>query len=108
MPGINSIGTDAPAAQEDAMDTTPDSVYNLPGNGLGPDNPHPDNTNTAVEGGYDDFANFPLDMDTFLAESTGQYSGHPGLALGFDNEHDWSEGGAIDFLDGYFFGGVGT
>ena len=90
------------------MDTTPDSVYNLPANGLGPDSSHPENISTDGEGAYDHFASFPLDMDTFLADSTGQYSGQPGLALGFDNEHDWSEGGAVGFLDEYFFSRIGT
>ena len=90
------------------MDTTADASYHFQGNGLGPGDGHPDNITTDADAAYDDFANFPLDMDAFLADSTGLYSGHPGLALGFDNEHDWSEGGAVDFLDGYFFGGVGT
>ena len=45
------------------------------------------------------------DIDSLLADTTATYNGHPGLTLGFDSEHNWSEGGQLDLLDGFFFGG---
>jgi len=51
---------------------------------------------------------FPSDMDFLLADTTAQYTGNPGLSLGFDSEHDWSEGAGVDLFDGFFFGGQGN
>ena len=45
------------------------------------------------------------DIDSLLAESTQSYTGHPGLSLGFDSEHDWNDGAGVDLFEGYFFGG---
>lgn len=67
------------------------------GNGLGYPNP--------VAHAPD--CSFPGDMDFLLADTTAQYTGNTGLSLGFDSEHDWSEGAGVDLFDGFFFGGPG-
>ena len=56
-------------------------------------------------GSYDNYG-FTDDIDSLLADTTATYNGHPGFTLGFHSEHDWSEGGGMDFLDGFFFGGA--
>jgi len=50
---------------------------------------------------------FPGGMDFLLADTSAQYTGNTGLSLGFDSEHDWSEGAGVDLFDGFFFGGQG-
>lgn len=74
-------------------------TYNLPANNMMP------MAQQAGQGGYDIYG-FNSDIDSLLAESTAQYTGQPGYSLGFDSEHDWSEGGGADLFDGFFFGGA--
>ena len=38
----------------------------------------------------------------------GTFTNQPGLALGFDTEHDWSEGGGMDLFEGFFFGNTAS
>ncbi|MCJ1435347.1 Fungal specific transcription factor [Xylographa pallens] len=57
--------------------------------------------------GYDCFGYHHSEIDSLLADSTAQYPGQPGYSLGFDSEHDWSEGAGPDLFDGFFFGGGG-
>ena len=45
------------------------------------------------------------EIDSLLADTTATYNGQPGLTLGFDSEHNWSDGGQLDLFDGFFFGG---
>jgi hypothetical protein len=54
-----------------------------------------------------DALGFHNDLDALLGEHTAAYSGHGGLSLGFDTEHDWNDGWGPDFMDGYWFGGGG-
>ncbi|MCJ1284660.1 Fungal specific transcription factor [Xylographa opegraphella] len=56
---------------------------------------------------FDPFAYDDPDIGSLLADSTGQYVGQPGYGLGFDSEHDWSEGVGVDLFEGFFFGGGG-
>ena len=105
----NDMGMAAKFSSSDGnvMDAMSDAAY-APNDDLASGSTNQDNVVGDAMEGYDAFSNLPIDIDSLLADTAGQYSGHPGLALGFDNEHDWSEGGGVDFLDGYFFGGVGT
>ena len=69
-----------------------------------PDNAH---AHAQAQNGYDAYG-FSNELDSLLADSTAVYTGHPGYSLGFDSEHDWSEGSGVDLFDGFFFGGVGA
>lgn len=65
------------------------------------------NNDSLMSNGAAPFDNYEFtnDIDSLLADTTATYNGHPGFTLGFDSEHDWSEGGGMDFLDAFFFGG---
>ena len=65
-----------------------------------------DMMNSQAYDGYD----YTNDLDSLLADSssTAAFNGHPGFTLGFDSEHDWSEGAQLDLFDGFFFGGGGV
>ena len=93
--------------------------YNTTNNGTGPPNyiPMPSNTSMPNQNGGVDMntrMNYitggPFQPDhTFdsllgLSDNTGTFTNQPGLALGFDTEHDWSEGAGLDLFDGFFFG----
>ena len=58
---------------------------------------------------YDGYS-YTNDIDSLLTDSssTAAFNGHPGFTLGFDSEHDWSEGVQLDLFDGFFFGGGGV
>jgi len=65
--------------------------------------PYPTSMAGAADVGFD--PQYRSDLDSLLADSTQSYTGHPGLSLGFDNEHDWNDGGGVDLFEGFFFGG---
>ena len=58
-----------------------------------------------------DFFDFNTNEFDFLAmndESMAMYQGNSGLHLGYDAEHDWSEGAQTELFGDFFFGGVGN
>lgn len=61
---------------------------------------------SATGGAYDAFG-FHSEMDTLLADSTAAYTGHTGMSLGFDTDHDWNDGWGPDLFDGFWFRGWG-
>ena len=59
----------------------------------------------------DDFYDFTSNDFDFLAidnETMPMYQGNSGLHLGYDAEHDWSEGAQTELFGDFFFGGVGN
>lgn len=59
----------------------------------------------------DDSYDFTSNEFDFLAmddESMGPYQGNFGLHLGYDAEHDWSEGAQPELFGDFFFGGAGN
>lgn len=59
----------------------------------------------------DDLYDFTSNEFDFLAmndESMAIYQGNSGLHLGYDVEHDWSEGAQTQLFGDFFFGGAGN
>jgi hypothetical protein len=100
--------------QQTSTSDEPMSGYNDPSGGGSGFNPTEGGTGYNTTGASGDgfnttgagYMGFGSDMDSLLGDTTAQYTGHPGLALGFDSEHDWSEGAGVDLFDGFFFGGT--
>lgn len=68
-------------------------------------------TSTAKSTTYDIYG-FPdqheFDFLTNYHENSRTFKGEPGLDLGIDEGHDWSDGMQVDLFDGFFFGNVGN
>ena len=93
--------------------------YNTSNNGTGPPTyiPMPNNTSMPNQNGGIDMnprmnyitggpfqPDHSFDSLLGLSDNAGTFTNQPGLALGFDTEHDWSEGAGLDLFDGFFFG----
>ncbi len=55
-----------------------------------------------------DFTSNDFDFLAMNEESMAIYQGNSGLHLGYDAEHDWSEGAQTELFGDFFFGGVGN
>lgn len=63
------------------------------------------NSNDLVGQTYDPLMNNNLDA-LLAGDDTTIYESQFGTSLGFDEEHDWSDGVQLDMFDGFFFGGT--
>ena len=74
-------------------------------------NPHLDTSMTG-NASFDDYALSQAsgsEFDFLMMDdipNTAPYHGNSGLALGFEANHDWSDGAQVDLFDGFFFGGA--
>ncbi len=55
-----------------------------------------------------DFTSNEFDFLAMNDESMALYQGNSGLHLGYDAEHDWSEGAQTELFGDFFFGGAGN
>ena len=64
----------------------------------------------ATDSAPDDIYDFTSNDFDFLAtnDSMAVYQGNSGLHLGYDAEHDWSEGVQTELFGDFFFGGAGN
>ncbi|MCJ1310628.1 Fungal specific transcription factor [Agyrium rufum] len=79
------------------------NLNNLTGNGaIDSNNPFGPGMSWGTEGQEDwtDFLGYVNQAPTFTTQ--------PGMAIGFDADHDWSENPGMDFFDGFFFGAQGA